>query len=98
MHISDFDEAIRIEADNASFYLNRAAVNETMGRHGAAHSDRIAALRLAQTAADSTLIAEIEELLKAHNQDAPAPTPLPPPPDPTPLPPSDPTPLPPSLD
>ena len=62
--ISDYDKAIQLKSDYADAYINRALVKVLLNRTWEAKQDIRTALRLAEKANDTSLITDIEEMLR----------------------------------
>ena len=64
--VADYGEAIRLQPDNADFYINRGAARAELGQYEEAIADLKAVLELARESGNSERIifieAKIEEL------------------------------------
>ena len=66
--IADYDEAIRLQPDDAEAYSNRGNAKAALGRKDEARQDLETALALARNANNAEMVALVEQLL--HKLDA----------------------------
>ena len=62
--ITDLDEAIRLQPDDAAAYSNRGHAKVNLGLKDEARKDFETALELARNANNANLVAKVEQLLR----------------------------------